>query len=264
MSKCKLSIIGLGNMGKTILNGIESSNLIKPYLIGLYTLEEDILNNYSKKGYTIFKDEKDLCDNSEIVLLAIKPQGIEELVNKIKDSNIKCLVSILAGVSIDYYHKNFNCPIIRIMPNMPLQINKGASAISHDDKVDKKDLDLIIDIFKSMGVVNIIDESLMNDILVVNGSTPAYVYYFINAMINDAVKRGIDEEVAKEMIIQTFIGSSLMLKNSNKTIQEQIDAVCSKGGTTIEAINTFKEKNLDEIIHLANTNCINRAKVIGK
>ena len=83
-------------------------------------------------------------------------------------------------------------------------------------------------------------------------------------MINDAVKRGIDEEVAKEMIIQTFIGSSLMLKNSNKTIQEQIDAVCSKGGTTIEAINTFKEKNLDEIIHLANTNCINRAKVIGK
>ena len=66
MSKCKLSIIGLGNMGKTILNGIESSNLINPSLVGLYTLEKDVLNYYSNKGYTIFKDEKDLCDNSEL------------------------------------------------------------------------------------------------------------------------------------------------------------------------------------------------------
>ena len=104
----------------------------------------------------------------------------------------------------------------------------------------------------------------MNDILIVNGSTPAYVYYFINTMLNDAIKRGIDKEIAKDMLIQTFIGSAMMLKESDKTIQEEIDAVCSKGGTTIEAINTLQEKKLDEIIHQANTNCINRAKVIGK
>ena len=99
--KCKLSIIGLGHMGKAILNGIDSTKHIKPNLIGLYTLDKNTLEEYSKKGYKIFNSEKDLCDNSEIVLIAIKPQGIEELATKIKDSDINCLVSILAGVSID-------------------------------------------------------------------------------------------------------------------------------------------------------------------
>lgn len=262
--KCKLSIIGLGHMGKAILNGIDSTKHIKPNLIGLYTLDKNTLEEYSKKGYKIFNSEKDLCDNSEIVLIAIKPQGIEELATKIKDSDINCLVSILAGVSIDYYHKIFKCPIIRIMPNMPLQITLGASAISCDDKVNEDDLKLIVNLFRNLGTVHIIDESQMNDILIVNGSTPAYVYYFINTMLNDAIKRGIDKEIAKDMLIQTFIGSAMMLKESDKTIQEEIDAVCSKGGTTIEAINTLQEKKLDEIIHQVNTNCINRAKVIGK
>ncbi|NLC96944.1 MAG: pyrroline-5-carboxylate reductase [Erysipelotrichaceae bacterium] len=264
MSKCKLGIIGLGHMGEAILNGILNNNYLLSNEIGLYTLEENTLYFYNEKGCLIFKNEFELCNNCEIVLIAIKPQGIDDLTSKIKTCKMECIVSILAGVSIDYYHNNYTCSVIRIMPNLPLQIGLGASAISHDIKVSEKHLNTIVNLFKQLGVVHIIDESLMNEIITVNGSTPAYVYYFIETMINDAVSRGINEKVAKDLLIQTFIGSATMLKQSNKSIQEEIDAVCSKGGTTIEAINTLKEKKLNEIIHLANTNCINKAKTIGK
>ena len=90
----------------------------------------------------------------------------------------------------------------------------------------------------------------MNDIIAVHGSTPAYVYYFIECLMKDAAARGIDEDAARDLIVQTFIGSATLLKkNRTKPVSDFIDEVCSKGGTTIEAITELKRQNLDRILH---------------
>lgn len=264
MKKCRFGIIGLGHMGKAILDGLDSVAFLEPKTVGLYTLDKDTLEFYKDKGYTIFENEKDLALNTEIVLIAIKPQDMDNLIETIKDCNINTLVSIAVGISINYFKNHFNCPVIRLMPNMPLQLRNGATALSHSIDVSENDLNLVLDLFKVLGTCHIIDESLMNDIVIVNGSTPAYVYYYIDCMLKDAISRGIDENIAKDMLIETFIGSAKMLRENTASIESQINAVCSKGGTTIEAITTLKENKLDEIIKQANTNCINRAKVLGK
>ncbi len=249
-------------MNKAILDGLTAKNFIHPSHIGLYTLNTDTLKYYQSKGFTVFDSSKELSKNSEIVLIGVKPQNIDEVIAEIKDFK-GTLVSIAAGISIKYLNNYFK-HVIRVMPNLPLKLSLGAIAISHSHDINEEHLNFVTTLFKQLGTVKIIDDALMNEIITVNGSTPAYVYYFIDCLINDATKRGIDYDTAKELLIETFIGASTLLKKSSQAIEENLNEVCSKNGTTIEAINAFKEQKLDEIIHLANEKCIAKAKVIGK
>ena len=122
-----------------------------------------------------------------------------------------------------------------------------------------------MDLFRTMGKACEITEDHMCDIIAVNGSTPAYFYYLVECLLEDAVRRGIDEADARELIVQTMIGSGKMLMaDKNKPISTFVNEVCSKGGTTIEAINVMKAAGFNRIIQDADTACIHRAEELGK
>lgn len=260
--RCKIGFIGIGNMNSAIINGICEGQNINLGEVGLYTLNKQVLEHYNSLGFTIFESAKQLAEMCDIVVLGVKPQDYFTVLNEIKMYDF-LLVSIAAGITIESLLK-YSDRVIRAMPNLPLSIKQGAIAISYSESVDKMSLQFVKDIFSGCGIVEEISEQYMDEILIVNGSTPAYVYYFIEKMIDDAVNRGIDYQVARKLISQTFIGAAMMVQNSENSLQSHIDSVCSKGGTTIEAIKTFETSDFEEILKKANQNCINRAKELGK
>ncbi len=264
--KYTLGIIGLGNMGTAIAKGAVRKEYIERYRIGVYDHSEHAKKDSFVEGFDYLTDVKELVNNSHIVLIAVRPQQIEDVLDQIKDCDINTILSIVTGVSISHLQERLNnVPIIRAMPNTPLQINEGATALCKSENCKADDYDFIFQLFSSMGVTRSVEEKQMEDIVAVHGSTPAYIYYFIHCILEDAKARGIDEDVARALLVQTVIGSGKLLKTqSNKPLEDFINEVCSEGGTTIEAINSFKKDDIQKVIHNANEKCIKRAKELGK
>lgn len=264
--KYTLGIIGLGHMGTAIARGAIKNDYIERYRIAVYDHSEHAKRDCNIEGFANLSDIHELTANSHIVLIAVTPQQLEGVLDDICNDQMDVVLSIVTGVSIAHLQERLhNTPIIRGMPNTPLQIGEGATALCMSGNCAADDYDFVFQLFASMGVTKTIPEEKMNDIVTVHGSIPAYVYYFVQCLLKDAMDRGIDEDDARALLVQTFIGSAKLLKNgSSEPIDSFIDEVCSKGGTTIEAITELKAHNLDEIIHAANEKCIARAKQLGK
>lgn len=264
--KYTLGIIGLGHMGSAIARGAVSNEYIERYRIGVYDPSEHARKTSIMEGFAYLDDVHQLIRDSHIILLAVTPQQVEGVLDEIADDDMDVVLSIVTGVSIAHLQERLhNTPIIRSMPNTPLQIGEGATALCMSSNCRADDYDFVFQLFSSMGVTRTIPEEKMNDIVTVHGSIPAYVYYFVQCLLDDAVSRGIDERDARALLVQTFIGSAQLLKkNANRSIEEFVDEVCSKGGTTIEAIGELKARHIDDIIHDANEKCISRARQLGK
>lgn len=264
--KYTLGIIGLGHMGGAIAKGAVAKEYIERYKIAVYDHSEHARRECLIEGYTNFESLHDLVENSHIILIAVTPQQIENVLDKLKYETMDVVLSIVTGVSIAYLQARLhNTPVIRAMPNTPLQIGEGSTALCMSSNCKADDYDFIFQLFSSMGVTRTIPEEKMNDIVTVHGSIPAYVYYFVECILNDAKNRGIDDLDARALLVQTFVGAAGLLKqHPEKDISDFISEVCSEGGTTIEAIKVLKEKHLDDIIHEANEKCIHRASQLGK
>lgn len=264
--KYTLGLIGCGHMGMAIARGAVHKEYLERFGICVYDSSEEVRKACVTHRFAVMEDAASVCRNSHIVMLAVRPQQLDEVLDEIKDEEINVLLSIVTGVSIEYLQSKLNgCPVIRAMPNTPLQISEGATAMCMSSNCKADEYDFVFQLFNSMGVTRTIPEDKMNEAVSINGSTPAYVYYFIESLVKDAAARGVDEDDAKDLIVQTFIGSAMLLKNNRRTpISDFIDEVCSKGGTTIEAIGEMKKQDIDKVIHDANEACIKRAREIGR
>lgn len=264
--KYTLGIIGFGHMGTAIGRGAVRNDYIERYKIAVYDRSEHAKKDATMEDFAFLSSIQELVENSHIVLLAVTPQQVEGVLDEIKDFDINTILSVVTGVSIAHLQERLhNAAIIRAMPNTPLQIGEGATAMCMSENCKADDYDFVFQLFSSMGITRTVKENQMEDIVAVHGSTPAYVYYFIQCILKDAVERGIDEDTARALLVQTVIGSGRLLQdNASKSIDNFIDEVCSKGGTTIEAITSFRKAGLDKIIHEADEKCIQRAKELGK
>lgn len=261
-----LGLIGCGHMGLAIARGAVAKEYIERYKICVYDPYEGVKNTCKMEGFTFLNSEKEVADNSHITLLAVKPQEIETVIEHLKDADIHVLLSIVTGVSIEKLQSSLgNVAVIRSMPNTPLQISEGATALCKSENCKADDYDFIFQLFNSMGVTKTLPEQEITESVSVHGSTPAYFYYFAQCIIEDAIERGMDPEAARALVVQTMIGSGkLLAANPKKPIEDFVDEVCSKGGTTIEAIEKFKELKLKDMVHEADTVCIKRAKELGQ
>lgn len=257
--KYQLGILGLGKMGSSILSGIIKSKIYQKEEILLFDVNDEIKKKYTELGYIFSESEQALIDNVEMIILAIKPQMFKVLNNlKIKDDLV--VISIAAGKTIEDLEEIFGKQqFIRVMPNTPSLISNGATAITKSENVLEETFKKAKNIFSSIGIVEEIDESLMNEIIPVNGSMPAFLYYFVEAYIDDATSYGIPYETAKHLACEAVIGSAKMILETGKPIEELINDVCSPGGATLEGLRVLKENNFQEIIKESNKACIKRA-----
>ncbi len=268
MSEKKIGFIGAGNMATAIINGILIKKAEKPENIFVFDLDSAKTELMKKKGVNAVSSCAELTKKSDIIVLAVKPQNYDEVLSEVKTAanDYKVFVTIAAGISIDYVRRGLerNIPAVRVMPNTPLLLGKGATAMCRSENISDEDFRKVYDMFALSGDVEILDESQMNAVIAVNGSSPAYIYLFAKAMTDYAKSVGIDEQTALRLVCKTFEGSAEMLRSSGDTPDQLIQKVCSKGGTTIEAMNVLRERNVEQAIYDAMSACTKRAEELGK
>jgi len=264
--KFKLGFIGCGHMGLAIARGIVLKEYLERYQICIYDPSDSMATICRTESFALLGSEQEVAENAHIVLLAVTPQQVDAVLSHLQGTAPECILSIVTGVSIHHIKEALGekIPVIRAMPNTPLQIGEGATALCRSEDVRADDYDFVYQMLSSLGVTRSIPESQMETVVAVHGSTPAYFYCMVDALIRDAVARGVDEDAARAMVIQTMIGSGKLLEmDIHKPVDDFIDEVCSKGGTTIEAVRILRKRKLDDIVHEANERCIARAKEIG-
>ena len=264
----KVMIMGFGNMGKTYANSFISSRFIKPE--DIHVLVRDISkiqpeNGIPNANFVAIPSTK--IKEYDIIILAVKPQDFKNLAATIKPfmNENQLLLSVMAGVTIATIQKELNCQkVVRSMPNIPTQIGMGMTVFSASSTVDRKELFIIQNLINTTGKsVYVEDENLLNAATAISGSGPAYVFYFMNAMIKAAVELGFNESEAELLVNQTFMGSVAIQNSYSLSNQEWIAKVASKGGTTESAMKVFNQNILDEIIVNAVKSANTRAIELG-
>lgn len=266
MFEIRLGFIGAGNMATAILDGVVAQGLFPPENIMISNPHTEKLEHPRSLGVRITCDNRDVANFADLIILAVKPQMYEHVLTGINDCcKNKCVVSIAAGISCDWLRSRLpECQIIRVMPNTPLRLGVGATAVADAPDVSAELFQLVCNIFTSAGSVAVIPESQMDDVIPVSGSSPAFFFRMVDVMVNWACEQGMDSQVALELAASAMKGSAEMLLNSGKSAGELTRQVCSPGGTTLAALAAFDDHGFDELLVDAMTRCTRRSKELGK
>ncbi len=241
----KLGILGLGNMGTALLDGILQQKLLSAKeIVGF-----DILTNRRKEIEEQFqiatRDLQEICDSAGLIILAVKPYDLTSLLGAVQHKlSDKVICSICAGITISDMENIIGTDkkIIRVMSNTPLLIGEGASCLACNPNVIKSEKDFVLNLLQGVGLAFEIEERLMDAVTGLSGSGPAYVFLFLEALADGGVKAGLPRDLAMKLAAQTVLGAAKLLLTTEKHPGELKDMVTSPGGTTIEGIGVL-EKN---------------------
>jgi pyrroline-5-carboxylate reductase len=249
----KVAIVGFGNMGKTYANSFISSRFIKQS--DIYALVKETKEISSTELLPIenfITNPTNALSDFDIIILSVKPQDFKSVAKDIKPflKESQLLLSVMAGVTLETISKELNCSkVVRSMPNIPTQIGQGMTVFTASASVDRKELFIIQNLINTTGKsVYVEDENLINAATAISGSGPAYVFYFMQSMIDAAVQLGFNESEAELLVNQTFRGSVSIQNSANLSNTEWIKKVASKGGTTESALAVFENNTLVKTI----------------
>lgn len=270
MKTCKMGVLGAGNMGAAIAAGAVRAGLMRADEILLFNRTADKRAEKAALGYAVTDDMQAVYRDCSWVVLGVKPQNFDEILPVLSETALTekpLVISIAAGVTFGKIEQALgaDCPIIRVMPNTPLLLGCGASALVKNAAATPAQLDAVRGLFGAMGTTAVFDrEEMLNEVIPYNGSLPAFAYQFIEAFARSAQAHGIAREDALPLICQTMIGASKMVLQGDKTPAQLIDAVCSPGGTTIEGVRVLEAHDLNGIVAEASDKAIARAYALGK
>ncbi|OTN75391.1 pyrroline-5-carboxylate reductase [Enterococcus sp. 8G7_MSG3316] len=242
----KIAFIGAGNMAKAIIKGLIKSELYPANEILVYnhryepTLQR-LVEDTGVEGTTTLADA---VKHGEILVLAVKPYVFASILPQIKPllSANQLIVSIAAGVTIEQMTEALGAQkIVRVMPNTPAFVGAGMSSISPNDLATKEDTARVQQLFESMGKAAVVPETMIDAVIGVSGSSPAYTYIFIEALADGAVAEGMPRAMAYEFAAQAVLGAAKMVLDTNEHPGVLKDQVTSPGGTTIQAVQTLEE-----------------------
>lgn len=245
----KISFIGCGNMAEAIVSGIVKSGMNPLDIIASRRDAMKLNELHNKYGITVTPSNKSACESSEIVFLCVKPIMMKKVCEEIKDNFLPhaTIVSIAAGVTIKQLQEwlGKDKKIIRAMPNTPAMVQEGMISLSLSsvmkEEPQKEDVNNIKALFEYCGKCEIVEEYLIDAVIGVSGSAPAYIYMMIEAMADGAVKEGMPRQMAYTFAAQAVLGSAKMVLESGKHPGELKDMVASPAGTTIDAIAALEE-----------------------
>ncbi|MCX5718273.1 MAG: pyrroline-5-carboxylate reductase [Nitrospirae bacterium] len=260
--------IGGGNMAEALIKGIvKSSRLgVKNEIIVSEPREERRRYLEQTYGVKTTNSNKDIASSCNIIILAVKPQIMEQVLEEIKSAvtDDNTVVSIAAGITLSYLQSKLNTKkIIRVMPNTPALVHEGMSVMSLCECFSDKDINPVRGIFMSVGKVLTLPEKYMNAVTALSGGGPAFIAFFIEAMIEGGVKSGLNKEDAYELAIQTLLGTARLLETGMPP-EKLREIVTSPGGTTAAGLKVFEEKGLKDIVLGATGAAAKRAEELGR
>lgn len=262
----KIGMIGTGNMGSAILRGIVDAEYVKAGQIIAYDADSRRMKELIEDipGLGTASDCLEVAEKADLIIIAVKPIYVKDVIDEIHPAlNGKAVLSIAAGWTFSMlkqalYGTSATC--LRVMPNTPALVGEGMTAICKETTFSEEDFYYAKGIFDSVGKTKVLPERLFDGVVAVSGSSPAYVYMLIEAMADAAVREGIPRVFAYEMAAQSVLGSALMVLSSGTHPAALKDAVCSPGGTTIEAVEELERHGFRAAVMDAMKACADKSR----
>ena len=256
----KLGFIGTGNMASAIMGGIIKNQIIPANeIIGADLFAPGRERVKEQFGINVTADNKEVVNNSEVIILSVKPQFYESVITEIRDDikENQIVITIAPGKTLAWLGEKFGKPvkIVRTMPNTPAMVGAGMTAACPNEYVSEDEMAYVRTLLESFSRVEIVPERLMDVVVSTSGSSPAYVFMLIEAMADAAVSGGMPRPQAYQFAAQAVLGSAKMVLDTSKHPGELKDMVCSPAGTTIEAVRVLEERGFRSAIFEAMKVC---------
>ncbi|MCZ4336299.1 pyrroline-5-carboxylate reductase [Shewanella colwelliana] len=270
MTQKKLCFIGAGNMTRSITSGLVKSGYDAALIHATNPSAGKLDVLKAELGIKVSHDNFAAATQADVIILAVKPQLMQQVCEALSaiDLSKKLIITIAAGVTANRYQEYFRQPIklIRTMPNTPTQIGYGMTGLYAQAGVSDADKLLCERLMKSGGeVVWVEQEDDLNQVIALAGSSPAYFFLMMEAMIDVAKQDGVDEHIARQLVQQAALGAAAMVKQNPQLSAAQLrENVTSKGGTTAQAIAAFEQADLRGIVKTAMGDCVARAQEMAK
>jgi pyrroline-5-carboxylate reductase len=249
----KLVFLGAGNMAEAIVKGLLTRRVLEAARIAATDVSAERLTLFRNEyGVTTHTDNAEAVRGADVVVLAVKPAHIGELLAQIRaDLPAGALiVSIAAGVTCARIEQSFDGPrrVVRVMPNTPALVLRGAAGISRGAHATARDMETAVALFHAVGLAEEVPEAQLDAVTALSGSGPAYVFYLAEAMLQAAHDMGLDDKTARALAVQTLEGSAVLLRDTGLPPEELRRRVTSKGGTTAAAVAVFDGANMQATI----------------
>lgn len=254
----KVALIGAGNLGAAIIKMFLKNNI--DFIAADKFVKE-------AAGVKVIQDNKEAVNQSEVILLAVKPQFMEEVVKDIKEElKDKCIITVAAGLKIGFYENILeNSRITRVMPNMGLKEGQGVIAYKYNDNCTSDDKAMVEKVLSTLGdLVEVQNEDDLDLITGLSGSGIAYFVKIIDTFIKAGKDSGMDEETSKRVVLGTVKGAAELIHNGCCSNEDIITSIASKGGTTEQGLQELEEKKMDEILKGTIDRTINKCKELSK
>ncbi len=269
LKKKTIGFVGAGNMAETLYSGLLSTGLALPQQIICSDIRQEHLDMLSKQsGITVTTDNRHVVQSADIIIIAVKPQTVADILKEIAADldKSKVVISIAAGVPLAAMQEQLPASVrlVRAMPNVCVSVGQGATAIAAGEYAHEEDMDLAKAIFGAVGrCVTLPGDQLLDGVTGLSGSGPAYIFMVIDALADGGVKAGLARDVARELAAQTVLGAAKMLLETGAHPGELKDRVTSPGGTTIAGIHALEQGRLRSTLIQAVQEATRRSKELG-
>ncbi|MDX1364539.1 pyrroline-5-carboxylate reductase [Arenibacter latericius] len=264
----RVLVIGAGNMGLTYAESMSKSNLLKKKLMIFDNSPEKTTSLKKVSHFEVYDKLEEALPKADLIFVAVKPYHCEDLFKNIKEflSEDQIIISIMAGVTIGTMQEALGIhKVVRAMPNLPAQIGKGVTSFTASKEVSRIELLTIESLLDTTGrSIYVSTEKFIDASTGISGSGPAYVFYFMQSMMEAALKMGFSTNDSKVLVSKTFEGAVDLFNQSDLSPNSWMDRVASKGGTTRAALDSMEDNNVKELIKEAAYSAFNRAVELGK
>ncbi|WP_347373046.1 pyrroline-5-carboxylate reductase [Aequorivita sp. Q41] len=265
----KVLIIGAGNMGLAYAEGMAKSPYLNRRNLMIYDVSaEKTLELKAIPNFNVYDTISECLPKADVVFIAVKPYHSDELFKTVKEmvNENQLFISIMAGISIGAIQEGLGIKkVIRAMPNLPAKVGLGMTSFTESKEVSKIELIMVRNLLGTTGkAIHVKNENFINASTGISGSGPAYVFYFMQSMMEAALKMGFSQNDSKILVTQTFEGAIALFNDSDLSPHAWMDRVASKGGTTRAALDSMENNNVKELIKEAAYAAFDRATELGK
>lgn len=256
-------------MGLTYAEGMAASTFLNRRKLMVFDVSADKIISLKEMGiFDVYEKLEDPLPKADVIFLAVKPFHSEELFEKMKPMmhNDQIVVSLMAGVTIDTIQKGLGInKVVRTMPNLPAQVGKGVTSYTESEEVSRVELLMVRNLLDTTGEsIHVKNQNFIDASTGISGSGPAYVFYFMNSMLEAALKMGFSEHDSRVLVSRTFEGAVELFHQNDLSPTLWMDRVASKGGTTRAALDSMDDNNVKELIKDAAYAAFDRAVELGE